>query len=226
MTDPVVVGADKNQMGLLLLIIGSVLGLILILGVAVLLAAALRWLFWMIVRLGLAGLMAGAIALGGELIDADGGAIALAAILAFIAALMATRHWGRAAATTPATSHTAPAPTRPALPDPPPLIPADLRARLDATERALAHAARDAHGAMADEWLTIWRRRVPDLIAAAQAHHDDRAAAGRAEVTAQLARRLDDLIAEAEHRIAIARQSRGDEFTIRANHAEYRARNG
>lgn len=54
MTDPVVVSADKTQMELLLLIIGSVVGLILTLGVAAMVAAALRWLFGMTVRLGLA----------------------------------------------------------------------------------------------------------------------------------------------------------------------------
>lgn len=213
-------------MGLLLLIIGSIVGLIVILGVAVALAAALRWLFWIIVRLGLAGLIVVAIALGGAVVDADGGAIALAAILGFVVALMATRHWGRAAAPAPATSYTSPAPTRLAPLDPPCIITTDLRVRLDATERALAHAARDAHGAMADEWLTLWRRRMPDLIAAAQAHHDDLDPTGKAATIAQLTQRLNDLIGEAEHRIAIAKQSRADEFLIRANHVEDRVRNG
>lgn len=144
MTNPVVVGADKAPMGLLLLIIGSVIGLIFILGVATLLATALRWLFWMIVRLGLAGLIVVSISLAGRVVDADAGAIALAAILACVVALAATRHWGRVEQAVRLTMTTSPALTRKVPPDLPSLIPADLRARLDAIEHALAHAARDA----------------------------------------------------------------------------------
>lgn len=223
-------------MGLLLLIIGSVIGLFLVLGVAIMLASALRWLFWMAIRLGLAAIIVAAIVLAGASLDADGGATALAALVVFALTVVATRHWGRPTEPLPLKHSALPppserAPTRPTpaastLPYPETLVPAELQARLDATQRALAHAARDGHGAKADEWLTFWRRRVPDLIAAARAHHDDLDAAGKAVVAKQLIERLNDLIAEAEHRIAIAVQSRSDLFTIRSNHAERRARHG
>lgn len=226
MTDPVVVGPDKAPMGLLLLIIGLVVCLILLLSVAATLAAALRWLFWMIVRLGLAGLIVVAIALAGEMLEADATTIAPMATLAFVAALVATRNRGRTLKPAQGISAALSAPAKPASPAPLPLVSADLQIRLDTTECALAHAARDAHGVAADEWLIIWRRRVPDLIAAAQAHHDDLDPAGRAEVTAQLTERLDEVINEANRRIFIARKSRADLFNVRANHAEGRARNG
>lgn len=109
---------------------------------------------------------------------------------------------------------------------PPPLLDPALRQRLTATEEELARAARDDLGAPAAEWLTFWRRRVPDLISAAQDVYDDAGDKDKAVVAARLAEHLDNIIAEADRRLAIVRAIRHDLFTTRGNHAEDRIRSG
>ncbi|WP_375271366.1 hypothetical protein [Sphingomonas sp.] len=108
----------------------------------------------------------------------------------------------------------------------PALLTPVLRDRLTTTEAALAHAARDAIGVPAADWLTFWRRRVPDLIASAQDVWDDADAAERPAVAADLTASLEAIIAEADVRLAAIRKVRRDLFTTRTNHARARVREG
>lgn len=106
------------------------------------------------------------------------------------------------------------------------LVTPALRDHLAITEAALAHAARDDIGAPAADWLTFWRRRVPDLIASAQDVWDDADAAERPAVAVDLAASLESIIAEADTRLAAVRKARHDLFTTRTNHARARVREG
>ena len=81
-------------------------------------------------------------------------------------------------------------------------------------------------GEQAAEWLGFWRRRVPDLIAAARAMHEDADGAEKTAVAHRLAAHLDGVIAEAERRVAVVRSARRDRFKTLGNHADARVREG
>ncbi len=106
------------------------------------------------------------------------------------------------------------------------LLEPDLQERLRVTEAALVHASRDQLGQPAAEWLAFWRRRVPDLIAAAKDVWDDADAGERTSIAKKLSEHLDVVISEAEARLAVVKAARLDLFTIRANHAAARVRDG
>ena len=101
-----------------------------------------------------------------------------------------------------------------------------LRQRLATTEKALARAGRDALGQPAAEWLEFWRRRVPDLIAAAQDVWDDADPSEQASVAQRLVDHLYAIIDEADTRLAAVKNARRDLFSIRGNHADRRVRDG
>lgn len=107
-----------------------------------------------------------------------------------------------------------------------PLLTPALRGRLSTTEVALAHAARDAIGQPAADWLTFWRRRVPDLITSAQDVWDDTSPTERPALAADLAASLDGIITEADTRLAAIRKTRRDVFTTLSNHARARMHGG
>lgn len=114
-----------------------------------------------------------------------------------------------------------------AHPASPPILNAPLNERLATTEAALARAARDDIGQPAADWLTFWRRRVPDLIASAQDVWDDAGSdRERADIAQRLTTQLHDILSEADRRLSTVRAARRDLFATRANHAAARVREG
>lgn len=221
---------------IILALAALVIGGLLVVGVVLALIEAVRRLFWLGLRLLAAGVVAvvgvvavaGAAGTGQEWI----GASVLLALGA--AVLWLTRAWGqrRMIAPRPAVRSPAakPPPTVSAAnePDvrPPSLVDPVLRRRLDDTEAGLARAARDDLGAPAAEWLAFWRRRVPDLIAAAQGAHDDAEPVEKPAVAARLAEHLAGILAEADQRIAQVQAARRDRFATLGRHADARVRDG
>lgn len=204
---------------LALLIIG-----IFALAALALLVEMLRRLFWFAARVaaGAAGAVVAAILVAALVPDAVLVAVPVA-LLAFAAIVRVTRGWGAVAI--PGKVHVV-VPHAEAVPAAPTLIEPALQEALEATEKALERAARDPVGAPAGEWLDFWRRRVPDLIAAARDVWEDTAAAERQDVANKLAASLCDIIAEADRRIGGVQAARRDRFTTRANHAAARVRGG
>lgn len=189
-----------------------------------LLVEMLRRLFWLTARVAVGAAGAAVAAIVSVMLVPD--AIWLAvpvALLAFAVTVCVTSGWRAAAIPTAARSavpHAATVSAAPALIEP------ALQEAVDATEEALERAARDPAGASAGEWLDFWRRRVPELIAAARDVSDDAVASERQSVAKTLATALREIIAEADRRIGVVQAARRDRFTTRTNHAAARVRGG
>lgn len=202
-------------------------------------ANVVRRLFWLALRLVLAAAVAGMVGIlfpMSLLTDDEQWLLILVPAAAALLTLWLTRDWGERFPVRPTRRLTVADPAGVAsLPrasaEPPKaqratLIDSSLADRLAGTKKALERAAQDELGAPAAEWLEFWRRRVPDLIAAAQGVFDNAAPLEQAGVAERLATDLADIIAEAERRLAVVQAARRDLFATRSAHAAQRVREG
>ena len=214
------------------MIIALIVAGVLALAFLVLVFEMLRQLFWFAARLAIGGIVASVVAVTAVALAPNAAwTAAPLAFVAFIATFRASRRWGAVKigrdpsdrgqscgnrkATLPVTlgPHAS-------------LLDPSLREALWATEQALDRAARDALGQPAAEWLSFWRHRVQDLIAAAQDVWEDAAPREKSDTAHALAVAMDDVIAEADRRLETVRNARRDLFAARANHAATRVRDG
>ena len=148
----------------------------------------------------------------------DNSLIVMVTMASGVAVFWSTRHWGLPRPSARKTGIIEP--RRQSLLSP------ELRERMNLAEQALTRAARDTLGASAADWLEFWRRRVPDLIRAAQDVYDDSDTARKELTIQQLADYLDEIIAEAHRRVNLAKAARLDLFGTRVRHARARVHSG
>lgn len=198
-----------------------------LIGVALLMAAIfaprliafLRRLLWLAARVsGCALVMLVTAILSSVLYPDDSSLIVMFTIASGMVVFWSTRHWGQLRPSARKTSIIGPRRRS--------LLSRELRERLNLAEQALARAARDTLGASAAEWLEFWRRRVPDLIRAAQDVYDDGDTSRKELTVQQLADDLDEIIAEAHRRVNRAKAARLDLFDTRTRHARARVQGG